>query len=151
MEKEKEIILLKECLLIEIEQLKSKRLDTSTGEYLQRLQQLVSETAIKIERIRRVTDKAVQTVTEERTGEEERGTDRQVEVVRVYEWAGREEAATSAVHVVAEEEEEGERTEPVRGELAVGRSRRRWLLRWIRRCCCCCCPRESEEEEQDIL
>ncbi|KAG1947027.1 hypothetical protein F2P79_013002, partial [Pimephales promelas] len=123
MEKEKEILILRECMLIEINQLKSKETETST-QRLEMMERLVGDAAVRMDRFRRVTDRAVQTLMSEADGEQfgraERVTTDLVESV-----SGRVEISRDVLSEGREEESQS-------GGVAGPTSRRLRLLHWIR-------------------
>ncbi|XP_042601299.1 coiled-coil domain-containing protein 30-like [Cyprinus carpio] len=148
-EKEKEILLLRECMLIEINRLKSEETETSS-QHLEIMERLISDAALRVDRFRRVTDRAVQTLMLEGDGEKIGGAQR-VTTEQMESVSGRVE---TSLDVLSEDREEGARGESQRGGVAGPTSRRLRLLHWFRRCCCCCCPRNPRytvEDTDDIL
>ncbi len=145
-DKEKEILVLRECMLIEINRLKSEETETSS-QRLEIMERLISDAAVRVDRFRRVTDRAVQTLMLEGDGEQFRGAQR-VTTEQMESVSGRME---SSMHVLSEDREEGARGESQRGGVVGPTSRSLRLLHWIRRRCCCCCPRNIVEDTEDIL
>ncbi|KAF7686167.1 hypothetical protein HF521_015529, partial [Silurus meridionalis] len=141
MEMEKQIILLKECMLMEINQLNSKSEDTNAG-YMQRMEQLITKTVAIKDRVKNVTDKAVQTVTKERLEGEMRQkredsvtSDMQVEEIRTERPL---ERASTSLHVVMDDGNERLENEAPMETQTTNVSQRRRLLQWVRERCCRC-------------